>query len=854
MTVRPFKRLAVAASVAVVLLSGCQSDEARIDELFASAEAFVEDRDFARALIQYRNILKIDGDHAETRIALGRMFLSQGYLREAAREYTLLSERQPDRVEWRFALGQIAVMQTDWDALRRHADIAEGIAPDASETAILRHAVAFRDAMRENDPRARDALAETIAPLRAARPDEPVMLRIALEAALDAGREAEALAILDDTLGRDPYRADLQVMRIRLLADDGREDPVDQRLMELVALYPSDPEIVSMLVARHMSQGRVTEAGQVLRALTDGAPADDVGARAVLVRFLLRTQGPDAALAELARQREAAGDGPGARLYAAMERAIRFDTGERAGAIDGLRTLLAEGEEGGEARMIRVLLARMLDRQGERREARAEVETVLGADPGEVGALKLRAGWAIEAERPKDAIVDLRSALSQSPRDTDLLNLMAAAHSLDGNPGLAMEQLAQAAQVSGHAAAETERYARALIGEGRDRLALRVLQAAQDAAPGHLGVSRLLGELHIDAGDWGGALQAAAHIDRIPGEAAAAAAASLRAGVALKREPRRDGLGDLYDPESLEQPALTRAVSELIAIDEAPLALSHIETIRAEYPDAPALALIRAELLGLTDRLAEAAGAYEALLDHPELAEAATLRLFGLKAGQQDLAGATAVLARGLRDHPDLAAAAPLGGGSPVGVGRHGGRHRASPCAACRRAAQRDGRQQPRRADLGHDRRPRRAGRGGADRGAPARRCAARGFGHDRLDRLPARRRAGRAAADAPRRAGHARGSGRATAPRAGPCRAGRDRGRGRGLRRGAGPGRTRSAPGPRRAGPARRAAEGRLSAWPGPAPPPAPRRLGVWRRWASRSACRCPCSGRASSRWSRPG
>ncbi|WP_298438198.1 tetratricopeptide repeat protein [uncultured Jannaschia sp.] len=653
MTIGPGFRLTATAIVVALALTGCKSDDARVSELRASGDAYVAERDFARALIQYRNVLKIDGDDVETRAALGHMFLSQGYLREASREFTLLAERQPDVAEWRLANGRIAMLQADWTALGRHAEAAADMEPDGHAARILDMAVRFRAAIRDDDAAARAALEAEALPFREAYPDEPILTRIVLESAIQAERTDDALALLDDTLARDPYRPDLQLTRIRLLAEGPDPDPVEDRLHDLVALYPDDTEFAGLLVARYMSRGRMADAEDVLRALADGRPLDDLATRTMLVRFLLRNRGSDAALAELARQREAAGDGPGALVYAAMDRAIRFDAGDRDGALAGLDELVAAAGEGTEARMIRVLRARMLDRLGEHGPARAEIETVLEADPGDVGALKMRAGWAIDGDRPKDAVVDLRTALSIAPRDTELLGLMAAAHRLDGNPGLAMEQLATAAEVSGHAVGEAGRYARALIGQGRDRLALRVLQAAHEGAPGHVPTAMQLADVLLDLGDVTQATAVAARLRAAKTEGAAEAATALSGAIAMRDPAASIDITALYVPGQVRQPALTGAVGALADQGRPDAALEGLDDLITTHPDAMILRLIRADMLALADRTEDARTGYEALTGVADLGETATIRLFGLHAAAQRVEDANTALAAGLRAFPE---------------------------------------------------------------------------------------------------------------------------------------------------------------------------------------------------------
>ena len=81
----------------------------------------------------------------------------------------------------------------------------------------------------------------------------------------------------------------------------------------------------------------------------------------------------------------------------------------------------------------------------------------------------------IEADAVDEAIVNLRAALRESPRDPAILTLMAAAHERAGKTDLQREMLALAVEVSRSAPEESLRYARMLMSEQRYRPAEDVL-------------------------------------------------------------------------------------------------------------------------------------------------------------------------------------------------------------------------------------------------------------------------------------------------------------------------------------------------------------------------------------------
>ncbi|MEM7644051.1 MAG: tetratricopeptide repeat protein, partial [Pseudomonadota bacterium] len=505
---------ATALSVAV-LLSACQSDEDRLVDYLTSAQELQAAGDMPRAMLQYRNALRIDPDNVEARSAVAAALLSQGDVRQAQFEYTALAERFPEAPQWRRALGEIAFISADWPALDRHAAALKTLEPESDAARELALAAKYRDAIASDDQATATEIAAEAEDRLAAKPTDTVLLRLVVDRYLSGETPEDALPILDRALEIEPRMPELQIARLKLLSDADAVSQLETRLLELATLYPDDPSIVGLLIARHLSQGRVAEAEAILRALADGAPRGDAALPTLLVTFLKRIHGSDAALAELDRLQ--AGD-PGeaaSMLYAAMSHAIRFDAGQTEEAIAAVTGLLADLDDGAEARTIRVMLANMLDRDGNRPAARDMVDRALALDPGDVAALKLRAAWAIETDDSLAATVDLRGAQARAPRDTEVMNLLAATHAMEGKRGLALEQLARAAEMSGHGARESERYARALLADGRRQVAERVLEAALSAAPMDVALATLLAELRLDRGDWDGVRALDDHLGRL---------------------------------------------------------------------------------------------------------------------------------------------------------------------------------------------------------------------------------------------------------------------------------------------------------------------------------------------------
>jgi tetratricopeptide (TPR) repeat protein len=100
---------AVAIAATVGLLAACDSSEQRAEKYYQSGLEYLEKGDVDRALVEFRNVFKLNGRHREARLAYARAEMKRGNLREAYGQYLRLVEQYPDDLEGRNrrAFGQL---------------------------------------------------------------------------------------------------------------------------------------------------------------------------------------------------------------------------------------------------------------------------------------------------------------------------------------------------------------------------------------------------------------------------------------------------------------------------------------------------------------------------------------------------------------------------------------------------------------------------------------------------------------------------------------------------------------------------------------------------------------------------
>lgn len=481
------------------LLSFCDTAEERAEAHFQSGMELLEQGDVDRALVEFRNVFKLDGQHREARLQYAEAERARGNIREAYGQYLRLVEQYPDSLPGQRALAELALQTSSWDVARRHAALAAELAPEDRLVQAVNITVAYRDALAANDT---SALRETVTKARMLASENPELLmvqNVIVDDLVRAQDWAAALSAIDAALATEPDNKELYTIRLGVLNQLGETREIRAQLEDMITRFPDDQSVPTTLVRWYLSQGDVEAAESFLKQRADQEPRN-VEHIIIYIRFLVEVQSRDLAIAEL--ERIIASNPPQKERLIALRASFRFDLGERGAAIAEMEALIDGSEPSDERRSIMVMLARMLEVTDNRVGARALVEQVLEEDGTQTEAMKMRAGWLIDGDQADQAIVTLRSVLGQAPDDAQAMTLMALAHERAGNRDLMAEMLSRAVDASRNAPDESLRYARYLIAEESLRTAETVLINALRLAPDNIGLLSGLGEIYMRDQDW----------------------------------------------------------------------------------------------------------------------------------------------------------------------------------------------------------------------------------------------------------------------------------------------------------------------------------------------------------------
>ena len=639
-------------------LSGCDSAETRAKKHFQTALAHIEAGDLDRAIVEFRNVFKLDGRHKEARQAYARLQRDRGFVEESYGQYLRLIEQYPDDLDGRIALVEMALETGNLDEVERHGAAAAAQAPTDPRVQAISATRAYQTALEARDTAAQKSARMAAEALVAADPGLIMARRVVIRDLLRTSDWRAALAQTDAGLAANPDARDLYTVRLGLLQQLGDTAGVEAQLTALVARYPDDANMSQALVRWYVDQGNLAAAETQLRGQIDPA-ADTSDAKIILIQFLTELRGADAARAEL-DQMIAVG-GSDLPLLRGIRAGLEFDGGNRDTAIADMETLVAGAPANQQTRNLKVALAQMLLQTGNPVGARARIEEVLLENPTEVEALKLKAVWLIEDDRTGDAIVALRTGLGTSPRDPDLMTLMARAHERDGNRDLMGEMLALAADAASYASTEALRYAAFLVADDRLLPAEDAVLAALRQRPQDPDLLATLGQIYLRLQDW-------SRVDRVITELQALETVGARSTADELTVQRLAGQNRTEDLLTfLEDMKRSSGAASGVGVDAAivqshitrgniPAALAHVDTALKAAPQDPDLRFLRAAVLVTDGKFDDAEQIYRSLLDEDAKSERVWTALFELSLRKDDPAGATAALDDAIAALPESAA------------------------------------------------------------------------------------------------------------------------------------------------------------------------------------------------------
>lgn len=637
-------------------LAACKTSEEKAEDYYQSGMEFLEKGDAERAIVQFRNVFELDGDHYDARKTLAEIYADQGKIGQSYSQYLRLAEQYPDDLDLRLTLARIAFTNRDFAEFRRHSEQAAKLNPDSPEVQALQLGLRYQAATTEDNVTTRKDVTTKAAELLKTQPNDPVLLEILLDEAARDKNNTRIGELIDKLIELQPNNPLRYKQRLAFLVETKQKDQIEQHLLTTIDQFPENDEAKADLIRFYLSSKNIDKAESFLRQRAEAAEDDNAKPQADLIHFLRAQRGKDVAEAELNKIIEAGGN---PLVFQTMKAEFDFVDGHQDKAIASAKEILEGVTESNEdSRNLRIKLAHMLLQTGDKQGAQKQVKEVLSEDKSNVEALKLQAGWAIENDNADDAILSLRAALDHDPRDVMALGLMADAYARSGEANLSRDFLAQAARASDYAPVQSIRLAQLLLNEGRYRPAEDALIPALRKSPENVQLLGLLGQVYLAMPDLPRAGDVISRLRALSGETATDMADRLD----LSRVAKQDGqdaalarLEELAKSDDAGVEEKLRLIQARLTIADFDGAKSLASDLVAENPDLPAAQLALAMATAAGGDMETAREIMRTLIASDPKQPAPYLALATLERTQDGNKPAIEVLEQGLKEIPNNA-------------------------------------------------------------------------------------------------------------------------------------------------------------------------------------------------------
>ncbi len=481
----------IALAVILMTLAACDTPEEKAQAHYEAGMAFIEQGNYVKAGIEFRNALQLRENFADGWYGLALVEEHEGNWRKYAGDILKAIEIDPKHLKAQVRYGKIMLLSGRLEDALETSDHVNEIAPKHPEALALKSAVMFR----LGDKSGAIAAAEEALAVDPSNID--AILILAAEK-LSTGGAAEAVTILDEGLSHTAGNSQLQVVKIRALEGLGRNDEAVAVFKELIKDNPDNHAFRKSLVRFYLKNGKEVEAEEEIRKIATDNP-EDVAANLDVVRFVKSVKGDDAAAAELEQLIEQHPDVVDYRFaLATLAQAANDD--ERAMVILG--SIIDRARTVEDEIAARNKLAQLHFAKGEFSEAWELSEDVLDIDSTSSDALILIGAMQIDQGKIDAAISNLRSSMRQQPESVRAALLLAKAHEINGSLELAEDRFSAAYRFSKQQPQVGLVYAQFFIRHGELQRAERLLEKMAQNAPGQTDVLKMLAEVKLRKQDW----------------------------------------------------------------------------------------------------------------------------------------------------------------------------------------------------------------------------------------------------------------------------------------------------------------------------------------------------------------
>jgi tetratricopeptide (TPR) repeat protein len=403
---------ALLAGALLLLCSGCTDEATRLAEHLERGNAYLQEQKYAEAVIEFKNVLQLDPNHAAAHYGLAKSYLGQKDLQRAYWELQESSRLDPTNVDARLQYAEFLLLGKEEDleeAIQLAGEVLE-LAPERVEPFLLR-ARALQSLGKPEEARADFQKAVEV------MPESGVALLMLANFERRQGEREVAEPLFRKLTEVEPGFAAWSALGGFLAADRSRDEEAEATYRKALELAKDEQRSIAVqtLASFYYSRGRFEESERTLREGIEAA-GGDLDLIYTLARFHHARGQTDRADQVIEEATRAHPDDPKPQLVLS---AYRGQKGDAEGALAAAEAALQIDPE---HRAARLRKAELLVELGYRNqdsariaEGRGIVDAILAREAANPDALFVRAKLEMAEGRYPDAVATMRRALDARP-------------------------------------------------------------------------------------------------------------------------------------------------------------------------------------------------------------------------------------------------------------------------------------------------------------------------------------------------------------------------------------------------------------------------------------------------------
>ncbi|MCL5975594.1 MAG: tetratricopeptide repeat protein [Gammaproteobacteria bacterium] len=597
-----FKRTVLAAIVAG-MISGCGSAEDSSARFIESGKELMEQGEFDKARLEFRNALQINPLEAEGYYQLALIDEKGQKWKGMYSNLVTVESLNPNHVPAIIKLGQLHVVSGQLDEAMKKAEKALSLDPENTDAILLKATTLIK---QENFGMAEAEISRVLA--IDAQNMEALTARVMLYK--NSGQTRRALTAADEALAIHPDAMPLKMIKLSVYQELNDFAAMESLYRELLPEYPNESWVaVSLAKLLNDSMNRYDDSKKVLEDYVANNP-DDAETIMLLVA-LINSRDPDLAMTKLDEFIAAKPNNQELRFAKIEMLSIQ---GKQDLMISELEAIIASEPTSEIGLRARASIAGIKAQDGEFEEAEKMVNDVLAISSEHEQALLLKAKLQLRNEQLDPAISNLRILIRNNSELDEAMVLLAQAYALTGSSELAENSFRQALSVNPTNPQAALSVASVLMRSNDLDRTEQVLVRALSGNAGNENLLQALAQIRILKRDWAGTQQA---LDGL---------ADSSALTHLLTAQMYQGLNDNtlalaeYEAALKIDPNLTRALQQMMAIyyqqDQKEEIVTFLNDHIAQHPELTNGYLVLADFYRTEGNLSEAIATIDRALEN----------------------------------------------------------------------------------------------------------------------------------------------------------------------------------------------------------------------------------------------